>query len=168
MSQVDAATKLQPEALGKLTLPEVRAAIRTVQDAGVDPPAQVLAHATKLFAREALLQMRVEDYACAVIPWGDQGAAEWQADCPCFGHCGVQPAEEAPGELGGFFATWVEAVFNDEWFSVFHRALRVPAPMLSIIGRVLTLAQARAGTELAWMKGRAAPAFTALRGVAAV
>ena len=75
-----AATKLQPEALGKLTLPEVRAAIRTVQDAGVDPPAQVLAHATKLFAREALLQMRVEDYARAVIPWGDQGAAEWQAD----------------------------------------------------------------------------------------
>ena len=127
-----------------------------------------LAHATKLFAREALLQMRVEDYARAVIPWGDQGAAEWQADSPCFGHCGVQPAEEAPGELGGFFATWVEAVFNEEWFSVFHRALRVPAPMLSIIGRVLTLAQARAGTAPAWMKGRVAPAFTALRGVAAV
>ena len=40
--------------------------------------------------------------------------------------------------------------------------------MLSIIGRVLTLAQARAGTMPAWMKGRVAPAFTALRGVAAV
>ena len=128
----------------------------------------VLAYATKLFAREVLVQMRVEDYARAVIPWGDEGDAEWQADSPCFGHCGVQPAEEAPGELGGFFATWVEAVFNEEWFSVFHRALRVPAPMLSIIGRVLTLAQARAGTAPAWMKGRVAPAFTALRGVAAV
>ena len=75
MAQVDAATKLQPEALGKLTLPEVRAAIRTVQDAGVDPPALVLAYATKLFARDVLLQMRVEDYARAVIPWGDEGAA---------------------------------------------------------------------------------------------
>eukprot|EP00974_Lingulodinium_polyedra_P052518 5052833-Lingulodinium_polyedra.AAC.1 len=65
-------------------------------DAGVEVFATVLAQVTRLFAREMLVQGRVEEYARAVLLWraADQDRDAWDPKSPTFASYGVQLAEE--------------------------------------------------------------------------